>query len=184
MQRLAALTLCALALLAAAACGGDDEDAAPPSTTIPGAGETTTEAAPPTTTEDEEEPEEPSGPTAVIATAGGEEVVVRVEIADTDEERQVGLMNRGSLPEDAGMIFLFDEATSSGFWMKNTLIPLSIAFMGDDGTILAILDMEPCGADPCEIYEPGVSYTSALEVNQGAFSDWGVAVGDVLTLRP
>ncbi len=119
----------------------------------------------------------------VIETAGGEEVVVRVEVADDDEERQVGLMNRESLPADAGMIFLFDGATSGGFWMKNTLIPLSIAFADEDGTIVAILDMEPCEADPCEVYDPGVSYASALEVNQGAFSDWGVAVGDRLTLE-
>ena len=52
-----------------------------------------------------------------------------------------------------------------------------------DGTILRILDMEPCEADPCEIYDPGVSYRSALEVNQGAFAQWGVAEGDRLTLE-
>ena len=57
--------------------------------------------------------------------------------------------------------------------MKDTLIPLSIAFAGEDGTILAILDMDPCEADPCEIYDPDVSYRSALEVNQGAFYGLG-----------
>jgi len=175
VRRLAVLAL----LLLVAACGGE-EDASPPTTTIPAVQATSTEEAPPATAS---EPE-PSGPTVLIETAGGEEVVVPVEVADTEEERQVGLMNRESLPADAGMIFLFDETSSGGFWMKNTLIPLSIAFAGEDGTILAILDMEPCEADPCEIYEPGVSYQSALEVNQGAFSSWGVAVGDRLTLQP
>ena len=68
--------------------------------------------------------------------------------------------------------------------MKNTLIPLSIAFADAEGTIVSILDMEPCEADPCEIYDPGVPYRSALEVNQGAFDDWGVQVGDRLTLEP
>ena len=175
MRRLAVLVL----LLLLAACGGEEETT-PPTTTIPGAEATSTEEAPPATTT---EPE-PSGPTVLIETAGGGEVVVQVEVADTDEERQVGLMDRESLPADAGMIFLFDETASGGFWMKNTLIPLSIAFADEDGTILAILDMEPCEADPCEIYDPGVSYRSALEVNQGAFSSWGVAVGDRLTLQP
>ena len=79
--------------------------------------------------------------------------------------------------------FLFEEALTGGFWMKNTLIPLSIAFADGDGTILRILDMEPCEADPCEIYDPGVTYSSALEVNQGAFASWGVEEGDLLTLE-
>ena len=92
----------------------------------------------------------------LIETAGAGEVVVAVEVADSADERQVGLMGRESLPEDAGMIFLFDEDTSGGFWMKDTLIPLSIAFADADGTIVSILDMEPCEADPCEIYDPGV----------------------------
>ena len=65
--------------------------------------------------------------------------------------------------------------------MKDTLIPLSIAFADADGMIVSILDMEPCETDPCEIYDPGVTYRSALEVNQGAFSRWGVEEGDRLT---
>ena len=108
--------------------------------------------------------------------------VVDVEIADSDEERQVGLMNRESLPEDAGMLFVFEEDVSFGFWMKNTLIPLSIAFADGDGEIVRILDMEPCEADPCTVYEPEATYRTALEVNRGAFADWGVAEGDRLTL--
>jgi len=124
-----------------------------------------------------------SGPTVLIETAAGDDVVVPVEVADTQEERQTGLMNRESLPEDAGMIFVFDEDSTGGFWMKDTLIPLSIAFADADGTIVSILDMEPCAAEPCEIYDPGASYPTALEVNQGAFSGWGVEVGDRLSLR-
>jgi uncharacterized membrane protein (UPF0127 family) len=67
--------------------------------------------------------------------------------------------------------------------MKNTLIPLSIAFYDVDGTILRILDMEPCRSDPCRVYDPGVRYAGALEVNQGAFERWGVREGDRLELR-
>jgi uncharacterized membrane protein (UPF0127 family) len=107
-----------------------------------------------------------------------------VEVADSDEERAHGLMHRESLPEDAGMIFVFAEEHSGGFWMKDTLIPLSIAFADGDGRVLRILDMEPCEADPCRIYDPGVSYRSALEVNRGAFSEWGVEEGNSLRLDP
>jgi len=122
------------------------------------------------------------GPQAVIETSEGE-VRVEVEIADSPAERQVGLMGRESLAEDAGMIFLFEGEHRGGFWMKDTLVPLSIAFVGADGRIARILDMEPCRADPCAIYDPGLAYASALEVNKGAFARWGVAEGDRLTLE-
>jgi uncharacterized membrane protein (UPF0127 family) len=170
--------------LLVAACGGDGDSAGPTTTVAdPGPAQTTTRAetetaAPPTTTE-----EEGDGPVVLIQTERGEEVEVQAEIADTQGERELGLMHREFLPDDAGMIFLFDEEVTGGFWMKNTLIPLSIAFADGDGTILRILDMEPCEADPCEIYDPGVSYASALEVNRGAFESWGVAEGDLLTLE-
>ena len=159
-----------LVLMFAAACGGDGDE--------PQAGGTISvaEATPPTTSA------ESAGPRVVIETDGGE-VEVAVEVADDDEERQVGLMNRESLPADAGMLFVFQEDSSGGFWMKNTLIPLSIAFADADGEILRILDMEPCEADPCEIYDPGVFYRSALEVNQGAFDRLGVEEGDRLRLE-
>ena len=180
MRRLAALACLGFLL---AACGGDDESAGPTTTVAdpgqPATTEAETETADlPTTTEEERE-----GPVVLIQTQRGEEVPVTVEIADTQGEREVGLMHRESLPEDAGMIFLFEEEITGGFWMKNTLIPLSIAFVGADGEILRILDMEPCEADPCEIYDPGVAYASALEVNQGAFASWGVEEGDLLTLE-
>jgi uncharacterized protein len=176
VRAFAALVVLAV-LLGAAACGG--EESSPPTTTVSGEGPEATTAEPEATTTQPEA----SGPVVLIETAGGDEVVVAVEVADSAEERQVGLMGRESLPDDAGMIFLFDEDTSGGFWMKDTLIPLSIAFADGDGTIVSILDMEPCAADPCEIYDPGVPYRSALEVNQGAFSRWGVEEGDGLTLE-
>jgi uncharacterized membrane protein (UPF0127 family) len=115
----------------------------------------------------------------VIATADGP-VEVHAEIADDAAERETGLMNRESLAADGGMLFVFEEDTNSAFWMKNTLVPLSIAFVAADGEILRILDMEPCTADPCPVYDPGVTYRTALEVNKGAFREWGVAAGDRL----
>ena len=121
--------------------------------------------------------------TALIATGEGTRLV-RVEIADTVEERQQGLMHRESLADDAGMVFIFFENTRGGFWMKDTLIPLSIAFFDEEGRILEIIDMEPCRADPCPTYDPGVTYRGALEVNQGAFERWGVEERDEITLSP
>jgi uncharacterized membrane protein (UPF0127 family) len=111
-------------------------------------------------------------------------VFLDVEIADTEARREYGLMNRRSLPQDAGMVFVFFQETSSGFWMKDTLIPLSVAFFDIDGKILSIIDMTPCTEDPCTIYNPGVSYRGALEANLGAFDRWGVHVGDTVNLIP
>lgn len=118
----------------------------------------------------------------VIATAGGN-VTVDVEIAESEAEREDGLMGRTDLAPDAGMVFLFPTDTRGAFWMKNTLIPLSIAFYDDDGRILRILDMEPCRTDPCPLYEPGVAYRAALEVNRGAFERWNVQEGDHVRLE-
>lgn len=100
---------------------------------------------------------------------GGRRHTLRVEVADTPERQAQGLMFRKSLGEDEGMVFLFPTPTAGGFWMKNTLIPLSIAFFDRQGVILRILDMEPCPKDPCPVYYPGVVYQGALEVKQGWF---------------
>jgi uncharacterized membrane protein (UPF0127 family) len=129
--------------------------------------------------------ESPSGlptGTAVIATSGGE-VRVEVEIADTPAARSRGLMGRKSLPDGAGMVFLNDEPAASGFWMKDTLIPLSVAFWGPDGRITDIVDMEPCRKEPCTIYGQGITWVGALEVNQGFFTQSGVAAGDVVRVE-
>jgi uncharacterized protein len=121
-------------------------------------------------------------PQVSIHAAGGE-VTVHVEVADTSAGRQRGLMGRQSLASDAGMVFVFPRDTRDAFWMKDTLIPLSIAFYDDRGRIVSLLDMEPCRAEPCPIYSPGVAYRGALEVNRGAFERWGVRVGDRLRLE-
>jgi uncharacterized protein len=121
-------------------------------------------------------------PGKALIDTGGDSVLIDVEVAETPEQRRFGLMFRESLGERSGMVFLFFETTTGSFWMKNTVIPLSIAFFDSDGIIRAILDMEPCKNEPCRLYHPGVSYTGALEVNQGAFDDWNVSVGDRITI--
>jgi uncharacterized membrane protein (UPF0127 family) len=120
---------------------------------------------------------------ALIETAQGS-VLFNVELAVTDRERAAGLMNRDSLGATDGLALLFFHGTRVGLWMKNTSIPLSAAFFDDKGTILKILDMDPCRQSPCRVYRPGVTYVGALEVNQGAFKRDGVSVGDTVHLAP
>jgi uncharacterized protein len=121
--------------------------------------------------------------TAVITTPHAR-ISVRVEIADSEQTRERGLMFRRRLASRAGMAFVFPEDVSAAFWMKNTLIPLSIAFYDARGRIVRIIDMAPCRADPCAIYDPKTTYRGALEVNRGAFRRWKVHVGDRIALRP
>lgn len=111
-----------------------------------------------------------------------------VEIAETNQQRALGLMERTSLPENAGMIFVYSrpQDADAGFWMYRTRIPLDIAFVDGDGRIVAIRRMEPCEspyAQACPIYSPGVPYSAALEVNAGYFAARGVGVGDRVVLE-
>ena len=119
---------------------------------------------------------------ATITTRTGKIDLV-VEIARTDAQRQQGLMRRRSLGAKAGMIFLYEQPSRGGFWMKNTLIPLDIAFYDARGRIVRMLRMEPCKSDPCKIYSPNVSYRGALEVNAGSFARWLVKRGDAIAIR-
>lgn len=116
---------------------------------------------------------------------GGRKITLRVEIARTMEARSQGLMFRKSLPEDAGMLFVFDEDGRWGFWMKNTYIPLSIGYIDSRWRLLETRDMavapDPAGG-PFEIYEPGQPYRYALEVNQGFFQRKGITPGARLEL--
>jgi uncharacterized protein len=121
-----------------------------------------------------EELSEPFGQARISLTDGEEEVVLDVYVADTWSLRRQGLMGWESLPPGTGMLFVFDRDTDNGFWMKDTLIPLTIAFADADGGVHTVLDMEPCEADPCPTYEPERPYRYALEVAQGAFDDLGL----------
>jgi uncharacterized membrane protein (UPF0127 family) len=118
----------------------------------------------------------------LIRTDAGE-VELLVEVADSPEQRARGLMFREELPPNQGMVFLHDEPGGGSFWMKNTLIPLSLAVWDQDGVIRSILDMEPCREDPCPTYDPEVSWVGAVEVNQGFFDRSGVEVGDRVRLE-
>jgi uncharacterized membrane protein (UPF0127 family) len=120
-------------------------------------------------------------PALVVSTETGD-VRFDVEVADDPDERATGLMDRASLPEDAGMVFLWSEPVGYPFWMKDTRIPLSILFWDADRTVVAILDMRPCAGEPCPTYSPGVEYVGALEVNRGVLEQRGVRIGDHVRL--
>ena len=109
----------------------------------------------------------------VALTIGPQKLVA--EVAATPDERATGLMHRFSLKPDHGMIFVFERAEPQGFWMKNTFIPLSIAFIATDGRIVNIDDMAP--HDERTHWSSGpVQY--ALEMRKGWFAEHGVAAGD------
>ena len=110
-------------------------------------------------------------------------LVLTVELAEERAQWQTGLMERSSLPDDAGMLFVYPEArdTTHGFYMYRTLIPLDIAFIDGDGRIVEIVPMAPCASPnprTCRVYRPGASYRWALEVNQGFFARHGIGEGD------
>jgi uncharacterized membrane protein (UPF0127 family) len=109
-------------------------------------------------------------------------VSLDVQVADTPEERQTGLMGRESLSPYDGMAFVWEEPVVGTFWMKDTVIPLSIAFWDDDGRIVSILDMDPCTEDPCPTYGPDEPFVGAVEVDRGTFERHGVGLGDRVQL--
>jgi uncharacterized protein len=110
-------------------------------------------------------------------------VEVAAKVAVTDAQRQRGLMEVEDLPDGIGMLFLFETERTGGFWMRNTLVPLDIAYLDADGTIGTILAMDPCvaaEASDCPVYTPEDPYVAALEVPQGWFGRAGVDVGDAV----
>jgi uncharacterized protein len=122
-----------------------------------------------------------SAPARIITSA--DTFQLTVDIAERDDQRAYGLMERSELGEDHGMVFLYAEEQpgDAGFWMYRTRIPLDIAFYDQEGRIVQILQMEPCpDVDPrgCRTYPPGVPYWGALEVNRGYFAQHGIGPGD------
>lgn len=112
---------------------------------------------------------------------------LEVEVAETTAQRQRGLMEREHLPEERGMLFRFEgeQSADNAFWMYRTLIPLDIAFIDDQGRIVAINTMQPCESSTprnCPSYPAGAAYHSALEVNAGYFAERGIKVGDCVSI--
>jgi uncharacterized membrane protein (UPF0127 family) len=117
-----------------------------------------------------------------------ETTVVRVQLALTDPQRAMGLMERSSLAADAGMLFVYPttQPKEGAFWMFRTLIPLDIAYVDSAGTIGAIVAMEPCQAvlvKGCPSYPAGVPFRAALETNRGFFQSHRLGIGDHVALE-
>lgn len=104
--------------------------------------------------------------------------VLDVQLAQTPEQRQIGLMWRKDMPQHEGMLFIFEQPTVQCFWMRNTLIPLSAAFLADDGSIVNIADMKPL-SDDSHCSEKPVRFV--LEMNQGWFAKRQLKAGSRLT---
>jgi len=104
---------------------------------------------------------------------------VRAELAATPNSRSIGLMHRRSLGPNQGMLFVFPDRAGHCFWMRNTILPLSIAFIADDGRIVNIADMEPMTENP---HCPAEAVRLALEMEQGWFARRGIAAGQRLGL--
>ena len=104
-----------------------------------------------------------------------------VEVATTPQRRSLGLMHRFSLQPDHGMLFVFDYPEFQGFWMKNTFIPLSIAFVGADGKIINVDEMQPHDERTHVSRGPALY---AIEMRKGWFTERGIKSGDVVTGLP
>ena len=106
---------------------------------------------------------------------------INAELASTPQQREIGLMFRAAMPANDGMLFVFEQPGQQCFWMRNTLIPLSVAFIGDDGSVVNIDDMKPqtldshCSAKPVRF---------VLEMNEGWFAKRGIKAGSRLRGGP
>jgi uncharacterized membrane protein (UPF0127 family) len=106
---------------------------------------------------------------------------IDAQLALTPDQRQIGLMHRAEMPQHEGMLFVFEQASQQCFWMKNTLLPLTAAFVADDGTIVNLADMKPqttdshCSAHPVRF---------VLEMNQGWFAKRSIKAGYRLIGKP
>lgn len=166
----------AVAILVAACSDASGGDLPTTATSTTGVSTTTTAAA--TTTTTTTTAEAPRDPRVPEQLAGLEPIVVALDdqslliaLADTPELRRSGLMFVEDLGDLDGMLFIFEEDTSGGFWMKNTLLPLDIAFFDVDGRFVDGFVMEPCKADPCPAYAPSGSYRYALEMEEGTMPE-------------
>lgn len=119
-------------------------------------------------------------PSAWVKTSSGGTTLIRLEIADTEATREMGLMNRQNLDPDSGMIFIWSQPVLESFWMKDTLIPLSIAFLAANGQVQEIQEMAAMTAD---LHTPAKPYEFAIEANQRFFSSHGISTGDSFHLQ-
>ncbi len=114
---------------------------------------------------------------------GNKTVSFEVEVADTPVKRTIGLMNRTSLQEKSGMLFIFDQEGIQGFWMKNTLIPLDMIFISADKKIVHIeKNAQPCKVLDCQTYSSVKPAKYVVEINGGLADKLGIKEGQMVDL--
>ncbi len=123
---------------------------------------------------------QPPLPTVVLKASNGK--TLTAEVADENDERTAGLMFREKLAPDSGMLFVLPRPQRASFWMRNTLIPLSIAYINASGLILEIHDLKPHDETTVKSTFPSIAY--ALEMEQGWFNTAGIMPGDRLSGLP
>lgn len=184
-----------IAGLVLAACAGERR-ASPPDTAGPAGSTTAPVTNPPSVTPDAAQVR-PSGRPGIPGPFGEAVMVVTAPdgstlewcllLARTEAAREQGLMytTDETLGGYEGMVFRFDREQNGGFWMRNTRLPLSIAFVGSEGEVAKILDMAPCpdSAATCPTYAPGAPYRDAVEVPEGGFTRLGVTTDATVTFR-
>lgn len=106
-----------------------------------------------------------------------------IEIAETDQQRQLGLMFRKELEEKSGMLFVFQHSYPYGFWMKNTLIPLDMIRINDKNEIIDIQQATPCTQDPCPSYVPKSPALYVLELNSWSSEKYWIHIGDKIKIK-
>ena len=120
----------------------------------------------------------------VVFLSGEKQIKFSVEIADTVTKRAVGLMNRESLPENSGMLFIFEDLSEKTFWMKNTLIPLDIVFVDSNFNIAHIQkNAEPCRIIACQTYSSEKPAKYVIEINGGLSDKLGIKEGQKVKLN-
>lgn len=180
--------LVALALLLGACGGSDDGGDAGSSATATSDPSTTAPASDGSTTQPSVDGPFAAGRTPIPGFAevevrivegpDGEPIVICVLVADTEEQRAQGLMEVTDLGGYDGMLFRFETESASGFWMKDTVLPLSIAYLDADGAVVSTADMDPCPeGTSCPSYPADAPYRMALEVPQGGLDELGLSEG-------
>lgn len=120
----------------------------------------------------------------VVPAVDGTESTLRVQVAETFKQRELGLMFRQNMESDEGMVFLFEKEEPLNFWMKNTLIPLDMVFMDKDWKVVSIQkNAQPCKADSCVLYPSGENAKYVLEINGGLSDKLGIQQGATVRLE-
>ena len=109
-------------------------------------------------------------------------IKINVDVAETEEDKVMGLSNKKYLPANSGMLFVFDKEEYPNMWMRSTLMPLDMIFISSNFRIVDIKHVYPCKQDPCEIYKPEKRSKYVLEVNENFTTKNNIGIGDRINI--